>query len=201
MTAHLPPTNGTPTDEASLRERFEYGRRRGRDPVNSGADGPAVTSADSLWLADYCPECGHTFRKGDRVFVQYGPPLYVRHHSGALPCSGLVEQHDEEEDDERARQFHRALDDANPPPPGTIAVRLVPGHPLLVDVKPRLACAFCSKTFRPFEQALLCPCSPDKPKCNLGVHRDPGKGNDCFDAWVSNGGLTRCPTSFRKLEG
>jgi hypothetical protein len=188
-------------EEERLRRRFERGQRRGRDPVNTGADGEAITSADSLWLADYCPECGHTFRKGDRVYVRYGPPLEVRHHSPALPCSGLIQQGDEEEDDERARRFHQALDRANPPPEGTNTVRLLPGHPLLVTVNPRLGCAFCSKTFRSFELALLCPCSPDDPKCNLGVHRDPSKGNDCFDAWLAGGRLTRCPTSLQKLEG
>jgi hypothetical protein len=37
-----------------LVRRFERGKRRGRDPVNTGVDGPAVTSTDSLWLADIC---------------------------------------------------------------------------------------------------------------------------------------------------
>jgi hypothetical protein len=48
--------------------------------------------------------------------------------------------------------------------------------------------------------AVLCPCSPADPKCRLGVHRDPGRGNDCYDAWIANGPLTRCPTNFRKVQ-
>ncbi|MDG6101414.1 hypothetical protein Daura_39880 [Dactylosporangium aurantiacum] len=181
-------------------KRFERGRRRGRDPVNTGADGVAVTTTDSLWLADYC-ECGHTFRQGDPVYVEYGPPLVVRHHSPALPCSRHVEGGGQLTDDgSRASAFHKALDAANPPPQGTLTERLLPGHPLLVDVRPRLHCAFCSKTFRPYEMAVICPCSLEAPKCRLGVHRDPGRGNDCYDAWVANGPLVRCPTSFQKVQ-
>jgi hypothetical protein len=182
-----------------LGRRFERGRRRGRDPVNTGVDGEAMTTADSVWLADYCDECGHTFRQGDRVFVQYGPPLVVWHHSTALPCSHSVESGGETPDDARAQLFHQALDAANPPPAGMHTERLLPGHRLLVPVQPRLHCAFCSKTFRPYEMAVICPCSPEDPKCGLGVHRDPGRGNDCYDAWVASGPLVRCPTSFQKV--
>ena len=132
--------------------------------------------------------------------MQYGPPLVVRHHSPALPCSHGVETGESMSGDTRAEVFHKALDDANPPPAGMHTERLLPGHPLLVSVRPRLHCAFCSKTFRPYEMATLCPCSPDAPKCRLGVHRDPGRGNDCYDAWIANGPLTRCPTSFQKVE-
>jgi hypothetical protein len=178
---------------------FQRGRRRGRDPVNTGVDGVAVTSADSIWLADYCDECGHTFRRGDSVFVRYGPPLTIRHHSPGLPCWSGDGEDGQVADEERARVFHEALDASNPPPAGTNTERLQPGHFLLVDVRPRLQCAFCSKTFRPFEMAMICPCSPEDPKCRLGVHRDPGRGNDCYDAWISNGRLTRCPVSFQKV--
>jgi hypothetical protein len=183
-----------------LIRQFERGRRRGRDPVNTGVDGVAITTADSLWLADYCEACGHTFRQEDRVFVSYGPPLVVHHHSSALPCSRRVEDEAEAADDERAQIFHQGLDRANPPPEGMRTERLLPGHPLLVEVRPRLHCAFCSKTFRPYEMAMICPCSPEDPKCKLGVHRDPGRGNDCYDAWIANGALTRCPTSYQKLQ-
>lgn len=183
-----------------LIRRFERGRRKGRDPVNTGGDGPAITTTDSLWLADFCAECGHTFRQGDPVFVTYGPPLEVRHHSPALPCSRRVERGGETTgDDGRVRAFHEALDRANPPPEGMHTERLLPGHPLLVDVRPRLHCAFCSKTFRPYEMAVICPCSPEDRMCRLGVHRDPGRGNDCYDAWVANGPMVRCPTSFQKV--
>lgn len=185
------------TDE--LIRQFERGRRRGRDPINNGTDGPAITTADSVWLADYCEECGHTFRQGDQVLVRFGPPLLVLHHSPALPCSGQAEAAAEADDDDRVQAFHEALDAANPPAAGMHAERLAPGHPLLVPIKPRLHCAFCSKTFRPYEMALLCPCSPEDPKCGLGVHRDPGRGNDCHDAWIANGPLSRCPTTFKKL--
>lgn len=187
------------TDDDAAR-RFERGRRRGRDPANTGADGEAVTTSDSIWLADFCEECGHTFRQGDKVLVEYGPPLLVRHHTPALPCSRAIESASEAADDHDAEIFHRALDAANPPPSGMLTERLLPGHPLLVSVRPRLHCAFCSKTFRPFEMAVLCPCSPEAPKCKLGVHRDPGRGNDCYDAWIANGRLSRCPTSFQKLD-
>ncbi|WP_440086299.1 hypothetical protein [Streptosporangium sp. LJ11] len=187
-------------NEEELRRKFENGRRRGRDPVNSGTDGDAMTTADSLWLADYCSECGHTFRQGDKVLVRYGPPLQVRHHSPALPCSHQIKGEVVAEDDPRTRRFHQALDDANPPPGGIHTERLMPGDPLLVPVKPRLHCAFCSKTFRPYELAVRCPCSPEEPKCGLGVHRDPGNGNDCYDAWITYGPLSRCPTSFQKVE-
>lgn len=182
-----------------LENGFERGRRRGRDPVNTGRDGAAMTTADSLWLADFCEECGHTFRQGDRVMVQFGPPLTVQHHTAALPCSHAVEVVGEVADGARSRAFHDALDAANPPPDGMRAERLQPGHRLLVEVRPRLHCAFCSKTFRAYEMAVVCPCNPEEPKCGLGVHRDPGRGNDCFDAWIANGPLARCPTSLQKL--
>lgn len=186
------------TDDQVL--RFERGRRRGRDPVNTGVDGRAITTGDSIWLADICPECGHSFRRGDPVWVRYGPPLEIRHHSLALPCSHLVDTSGAEaRDTDRGRAFHDALDRANPPPGGMHAERLLPGHPQLVEVRPRLHCTFCSKTFRPYEMALKCPCRPDQPRCNRWVHRDPGAGNDCYDAWVANGALVRCPTTFEKL--
>jgi len=178
-----------------LVRQFERGLRRGRDPVNNGGDGPATTTADSVWLADYCDGCGHSFRRGDRVLVRWGPPLTVRHFQSEAPCSEDDETGGEAADD----AFHQALDRANPPPSGMAAHRLLPGHPLLVPVRPRLRCAFCSKTFRPYEMAAVCPCSPDDPKCGLGVHRDPGRGNDCYDAWVANGPLSHCPTTFQKV--
>lgn len=183
-----------------LVQKFDRGRRRGRDPVNTGVDGRAITTPDSIWLAATCDECGHTFRRGDPVYVKYGADIEVRHHSPALPCSHQVEDAGAETGDtDRGRAFHEALDRANPPPTGMHAERLLPGHPLLVEVRPRLHCAFCSKTFRPYEIALWCPCRPADPHCNRAVHRDPGAGNDCYDAWIANGALVRCPTTFEKL--
>lgn len=178
---------------------FERGVRHGRDPVNSGADGPALTTNDSFWLADWCQVCGHTFRETDKVYVTHGPPPVIRHHSPTLPCSGLVEDYDEP-DDELLQVFHAAVDAANPPPPDTNTVRVLPGHPLLATVIPRRQCAFCGDSFRPFESAVLCPCSPAEPVCQLGVHRDPSRGNNCFDDWTGNGPLRTCPTTFKKVD-
>jgi hypothetical protein len=178
---------------------FQSGLLHGLDPANRGVDGVAITTTDSLWLADYCDHCGHDFRLEDRVMVWYGPPLVVRHHSATLPCSGEAQTTEEDVDDARIQAFHRALDGANPPPEGVHAQRLAPGHPLLVAINPRLHCAFCSKTFREYEVAVVCPCSPADPKCQLGVHRDSGRGSDCYDAWTGSGRMTRCPTSFQKL--
>ncbi|MFD1930534.1 MULTISPECIES: hypothetical protein [Nonomuraea] len=180
-------------------DAFWQGWRHGWDPANSGADGPATTTNNSFWLADWCQVCGHTFREADGVYVAHGPPAVVRHHSPTLPCSGLVTDYDQP-DDGMSRAFHAAVEAANPPPPGTDAVLLLPGHPLLLPVTPRRQCAFCSDSFRPFESAVICPCSPGEPRCGLGVHRDPGGGNTCYDEWISNGPLLTCPTTFTKVE-
>jgi hypothetical protein len=137
---------------------------------------------------------------GRHLHVVYGPPLTVHHHSPELPCSHLIEGGGAfAGDGARARAFHESLDRANPPPAGMAAERLLPGHPLLVEVRPRQHCVFCSKTFRPYEMAVICPCRPDSPQCRLPVHRDPGRVNDCYDAWIANGALSRCPTSFQKV--
>jgi hypothetical protein len=187
------------SQEEGLIAAFQRGYLHGLDPANKGVDGVATTTTDSLWLADFCDECGHDFRLEDKVMVRYGPPMVVRHHSPSLPCSGEVQSAGPEADDGRVQAFHRTLDEANPPPEGVHTQRLLPGHPLLVPIIPRLHCAFCSKTFRPYELAVLCPCSPADPKCQLGVHRDSGRGNDCYDAWLGGEKLSRCPTSFQKL--
>jgi hypothetical protein len=184
---------------------FDRGRNKGRDPANSGQDGPARTTGDSLWFDLHCRVCGHTFRRGDAVYVSYGTgdeEPDARHHSPELPCHPLPADNATADtaDSARIEQFYRAADLANPPPEEMRLTRLQPGHSLLAAIIPRVQCVVCCQSFREFELVVICPCSPAAPRCGLGVHRDTGKGLVCYDSWTGEGALRRCPTSLQKLD-
>ncbi|MEV8032357.1 hypothetical protein ACFYW8_21680 [Streptomyces sp. NPDC002742] len=202
-----PPSGVSPEEQAWTQERvraFKTGNQHAKDPANSGHDGPARTTGDSLWFDLYCRVCGHTFRRGDAVYVVYrgDDDPDVRHQSPELPCAPLPDDVVAEPvRTDRVEVFYAAADRANPPRQGLHLTRLQPGHPLLVDVIPRRHCVLCCQSFRPFELAVVCPCSPAEPRCGLGVHRDAGRGLVCYDSWTVQGALTRCPTNLQKLDG
>jgi hypothetical protein len=172
---------------ANLQAEFERGEAAGRDPdttVTGSSDGGiAITTIRSAWLFTKCPECKHTFRRGDRVRIEYVQgKRRVRHAGALLPCSGNSVPEDYSAND---CNFFEGLIQAWPPPKNL--VRLARGHPLLLGpengMPQRIFCKVCGHTFRPHDQVVICPCSPSESKCGLAVHQDPVTGLHCLTDW------------------
>ncbi len=182
-------------------ELFDRGRQHGMDRTNSGADGPAVTTAASFWVAEggsrVCPVCRHTFRIGERVWVDHavaGKPARVVHASRELPCHGETVEGGTD-DPELAARFFAAVDASNPLKGG---VRLKADSPQVAKLVHRVKCAGCGHSLRPLEVIVFCPCDPEKPRCRLAVHNDRARGVSCFDEWLTGRPLEHCPMSYRK---
>lgn len=197
----------------AAREAFERGALRGRDPESSeGArearGGAAVTSLRSSWLGRPCGRCGHTFRRGDGVVVS--PEREVIHAwDGALSCPGEVrgagrvkERGGEQARGDERAAFYAGVARAYPPPAELPIVRLAPDHPLVAPSAPvfrRAACALCGHSLRPFDEVVICPCSPDAPLCSGAVHRDPLRTLYCWDEWQKSHLGRFCPVTSRRL--
>ncbi|CAL9565655.1 hypothetical protein SUDANB95_04684 [Actinosynnema sp. ALI-1.44] len=189
------------TGQPAAEDGFTEGLRRGVDRTNSGVDGPAVTTANSFWVAggqQVCPVCRHTFRVNDRVHVQHATAdggARVVHASEELPCHGdaTVGQRD---DPALATEFYAAIDRLDAL--NQVAQRLNPGSWMVANLPKRVRCAGCGHSLRPFEAVVLCPCDETAPKCKLPVHHDPARGLDCRDRWLLNKKLAHCPMSYRK---
>ncbi|WP_309111536.1 hypothetical protein [Saccharothrix sp.] len=190
-----------PTVDLAAEDGFNEGLRRGQDRTNSGVDGPAVTTANSFWVAggqQVCPVCRHTFRINDRVHVQHATAdgaARVVHAGEELPCHGdaAVGQQD---DPAMTAEFYAAIDKLDAL--NQVAKRLKPTSWMVADLPKRVRCAGCGHSLRPFEAVVLCPCDETAPKCKLPVHHDPARGLDCRDRWLLNKKLVHCPMSYRK---
>ncbi|MBD0421482.1 hypothetical protein AB0L35_15700 [Streptomyces sp. NPDC052309] len=146
-----------------------------------------------------CPVCHHSFRLGEQISIHRadtGPGVVLKHHSRRLDC---LNPGTGEAASAVAEQFHRGLDEANPPPPELSTVRLRRGHPLLRlhpgpgDGAPtRHRCWVCGHTFRPDEVVIHCTCSPHAPACACAVHRDPDHGLVCYDDWKAQHPAVPC---------
>lgn len=187
-----------------MKEKAEFnkGQSAAMDPVNKtvNQDGHAITSLFSPWLHSHCPICKHSFRLGDEVFVTSNDN--VVHDGDELACrnnDSVIKHHSEE-----SIAFFQGLDATWPPPKGLPVVRLEKEHyllePPLASFK-RHTCAVCCHTFRPGDIVIICPCSPDKPKCGIAVHRDSLHNLDCWGLWGSDdqNKLQYCLATSRKL--
>jgi hypothetical protein len=176
----------------ALRERFQAGRRRGLDPTNQATTGAARTTLNADWIGRDCSVCRHTFRFDDLVYVEYtetGRIELVRHHTPSLPCSDKVVP-EPPPSREVTDRFFAGIDRANPPEMATVLLHA--DHPLVAPRRERQKCRFCGDTFRPLESAIVCPCRPDQPMCQSGLHRDPRRGLLCYDEWTKSIKLAKC---------
>lgn len=186
------------TGEAALREAFDRGLGKGRDPTrrDPGLDGSSRTTIRSPWLGKLCTRCGHTFRRGDVVATAMTDEV---RHGGVCPdeeaMSTLASSRERE-------AFYAGVASAHPPPPGLSLVRLLPGDPRLAAPGPlgrRPSCVICGHTLRPFDEVVVCPCSPEAPLCRGAVHRDAIRTMYCFDEWQKSKIGQHCPVTSRKL--
>jgi hypothetical protein len=173
------------------------------DPVNDLAiqtGGKATTTLNSHWLHQRCPACSHSFRLGDRVEINAETGV-ILHNSTLLPCAQGLNL------DPMASpvttDFFVGLDEAWPAPPDIQTRRLEAGESLL---KPpsngfqRHTCFVCGHTFRLHDHVVICPCSPNQPRCEIAVHRDLIHGLHCFDAWNPRANKQRyCPVTLKEL--
>jgi hypothetical protein len=198
--------------QTPVREAFARGIASGRDPMNATAlsGGVGVTNLRSPWLQRPCARCSHTFRRGDRVEVQPGGRFM---HAAGTPFCGDDPARSPAAPEGEARPiepatspvrtaFYAGIALALPPPAGAPIVRLDPGHPLLAPAGPafgRAACAICGHSLRPFDQVVICPCSPEAPLCRSAVHRDPLRLMMCWDDWKNSHLGNYCPATSRRL--
>lgn len=174
--------------------RFSLGLRTGLDPdaAEHGApiNGHAITSLRSRWLHGCCKVCGHTFRPGDEVFVRDSGQ--VVHDMPGLRCNGSEAGNAEDSGGQSA--FYRGLAEAWPMPDDVPLIQLREGHWLLAPPRAGLrrhACRVCGHSFRPMDHVVLCPCTPNAPRCRVAVHRDLIRQMHCYDQWL-NGSQNRC---------
>lgn len=158
-----------------------------------------MTTLESQWLGKYCPTCSHSFRLGDQVMISEGGIIY--HNADLLPC--LKKKRVSAQTSHELNLFYKGLDESWPPPKNIKIVRLEHGHELLAEPKAgfkRHTCAVCGHTLRLFDHVVICPCSPNDPKCLTAIHRDPIHGLHCFEAWNPGAnGQKYCPVTLRKL--
>lgn len=189
---------------------FELGLAGGAGDADSGLEGErpedgATVVTDRLLIGlgeagQTCPECHHTFRLGEEVMVDRDPSdgtYILRHRGRLLGCgnAGTLDTHTSR----LAADFHRGLDESNPPSGDKHPVRLAPGHPLLglhagVGGRPptRFTCWVCDMTLRPGDLVIHCTCSPHRPYCMGAIHRDPERGNLCYDNWRAHNDTDPC---------
>lgn len=184
-------------DPSDPRSQFERGFAAGRDPVQAAfaLGGSGRTTVRSPWLQRLCERCGHSFRIGDSV--QRSPDGKIAHRENTAVCA--IDPSQSCTTSVQRRDFYEGLRQAWPPPPGLPVKRLEPSDPLLAYTAgglPRRACAICGHTLRPFEEVVICPCSPLQPLCRAAVHRDPTRRLYCWDDWR---GSQFCPVTARRL--
>jgi len=169
---------------------FEAGLAVGLDPDGQppGGHSDAVgtrrpTTLRSRWLHRRCLACGHSFRLGDEVALR--PDGWVLHDMPGLRCAGG--EATMPPDPTAQRNFFAGLDAAWPLPDDITPLRLEAGHDLLAPPyqgHARASCRICGHTFRPGDQVIICPCSPEAPKCRAAVHRDTLHQLHCWDEWI-----------------
>ncbi|MFD0272345.1 hypothetical protein ACFVHB_00355 [Kitasatospora sp. NPDC127111] len=204
--AGVPPGGRPPED--GVKAAFNLGELRGRQPGSSGVDGPAPTGRESPWVRTWrppgatrrhpCLVCGHTFRRGDQVYLRYDAEhrlVEVTHHMPHLPCSGLVQQATQT-DAQAAADFFRGVDLGDPLPDEVHVTRLMPDDPVLSGPE-HARCFVCAHSLRPFESVVICPCDPADPGCRTSAHQDPARGLTCFEDWQPGLEVTRCPMNFQ----
>lgn len=198
----MPDNIDIPQNQVTLKQEFDRGIAAAMDPVNDNAiekGGKAITTLNSYWLARFCPVCQHTFRLGDVVFIDEQGT--VCHFSALLPCRKGAEVFPSVS--KETSVFFEGMDETYPPPDDVRIVRLKEGDELLAPTSRqfrRRRCAVCGHTFRLNDHVVICPCSPNEPRCITAIHRDTIHGLHCFDAW--NPGANKqefCPVTSSKI--
>jgi rubredoxin len=181
--------------------RFEQGLAAGLDPDNARRAGPdagctpdrVVTGLRSRWLHRRCQVCGHTFRPGDEVRVEADGR--VLHDLPGLRCAQGDAAPASASESVSLDAFFQGLEAAWPLSDDIRITRLVGDHALLAPPRAgfaRHACRVCGHTFRPLENVVICPCSPNAPRCLAAVHRDLVHQLHCWDEWIKSEGSARC---------
>ncbi|MEU9478249.1 hypothetical protein [Streptomyces sp. NPDC048191] len=199
----------TESARSAVATDFELGLAGGLSEADETAEagGPAtgVTVVTERLLdqlgrpGQICRECHHTFRPGEEVTVGRDPAtgsFTLRHRRRLLGCGegGAPDPHTAR----LAADFHRGLDETNPPSRDMSPRRLAPGDELLtVYENPggppfRFRCWACDMTLRPGDLVIRCTCSPDRPGCLGAIHRDPERGNLCYDNWRAHNSTNPC---------
>jgi hypothetical protein len=205
-------------DGADEQAEFELGQASafetstGRDGDRSlDAPGETLTVTESPWHFLVCEGCGHTFRRGDRVWRDPRTRM-VRHLDLALGCNAPTTAEGERGEDENAgalvagseaeavavelAEFALGLDEAWPPALDVPALALTPSDWRVRRPRGSLrrpSCRFCGHTFRAGDLVVVCPCSPTQPRCGAAVHRHPAAGLVCWETWLPSGEVQRCP--------
>jgi hypothetical protein len=188
--------------ETPAAQRFAAALSLARDPVNTSLTGSVYVTGHSDWRLDPCQVCRHSFREGDKAWLEVADgKVRAVHDSPALSCRGGIAPPETPELGPEAARFTAALlrhYDVDRPFP---VVTLRPGHPLLRgDFAARRTCKGCGHTFRPFERVARCPCNPSEPACRLYAHRDPARSQFCFDL-LADPRRQHCPMDWHKLPG
>lgn len=179
--------------------------------AGTAGSGETVTTLISWWNHLLCDACGHTFRRGDRV-VRDAMTRTVRHLEPTLGCSERAGQASASASDDGdvadpddLRAFAEGLHKAWPPEIGVPVTHLSPDDWRVrrpPEPLERTRCLYCAHTFRPDEQVVICPCSPQSPVCGAAVHRDPIAGLVCWESWRPEGDVRSCPvTAQRRTSG
>jgi hypothetical protein len=199
-----PTEEPAPTAKSTPGNQFAQLIRRRLDPANSAATGPAVTTEQSRWITDTCPVCRHSFRQGDRVWLDdRDGRITPVHDSPELSCHSGGDAGEPPAPaptpTAAAAAFAEELRLTYPRLPGLVVKRLKPGHWLLDgQYRTRARCAGCNHTFRPWDRVAFCPCSPATRDCELAAHRDPVASLLCFDA-LADPERKHCPRDYHKL--
>lgn len=206
--------NRMPADTPGQPGQFSAGVQAGLFPrPKAEVGGISQTTGNSPWLGVRCDRCGHTFRRGDQVWVADGRALHL---DPALDCGGTADIPAGDADavprprpagPDPVLAFTAGLLDAWPPVNGAPVVVLAAGDwPVTrrTSAVSSPTCPVCGHTFRAGDAVILCPCAdlPDDPRrafCQLPVHRDPAAGLTCWDDWSPDGRLVRCPRTHEKL--
>lgn len=201
------------TEHADAVRAFYAGRASAFDQAGAQAaaerPGEAVTAQVSWWNHLVCTTCGHTFRRGDRVWRDSADwTVYHLDPDRMLGCGGPhgTAEHERPQSAQvpeasQSAEFAAGVDEVWPLDDGMSAVTLGPDDWRVKRPPPpltRARCLFCAHTFRPGERVVVCPCRAGLPACGAAVHRHPAAGLVCWESWRPSGDVILCPiTSAR----
>lgn len=180
------------------------------DPVDG--DGLAATRPSSWWNHTRCRNCGHTFRRGDRVRVDRRNRTVV-HLVPGLGCAESDDVHANQEALEEIAAFGAGLLSKWPTARHVRVHRLAAGDWRIPegpgDLRDSNVCLGCGHTFRAGEHVVICPCQAARapaggrtgePACGRAVHRDPAIGLSCWESWRPDGNVPVCPVTQVKVD-
>ena len=187
-------------------EEFYQGFNASMDPYNRNnlQGGVAITTLSSAWLYKTCRSCQHSFRLDDTVQITREGEIY--HDMELLRCSGEPAERDELITNEIS-DFYDGILETYTPDAGFSASILTSENeavahllaPAVYGFK-RYHCGICRHTLRKNDIVVLCPCSPDRPKCRMAIHWDPFRGLNCWGEWKSQKAELYCPAFSQRVK-